>query len=69
MPSFSFGEPTEISVQGDLMVRGGLQVTTVSTVTYSKSEKALMDILPKIKETHPDLFLKYLDLIPKENDG
>ncbi len=59
-------EPTD--VRGNLQIVGDLQING-STIIFSKSELALIDILPQIKETHPHLYLKYIELIPEKESN
>jgi len=56
---------TSINVDGNIKINGGFQVMGMDTEVFTVAEIALIDIIPKIKDTHPDLFLKYIDLIPE----
>ena len=51
-------------IKGDLKISGSLQVIGMDTELFTLAELALIDIIPKIMETHPDLYLKYIDMIP-----
>ena len=61
MQQWSTGyEEDDVVVHGQLVVHG-------QTSIFTPTEKALIDILPKLKDTHPDLYLKYIDLIPEKS--
>ena len=53
-------------IEGGLTIVGDLTVMGLSTEIFSLSELALIDIIPKIMDTHPDLYLKYIDMIPEK---
>jgi len=53
-------------IEGKLIIKGSMNVYGMDTEIFTVTELALIDIIPKISETHPDLYLKYIDLIPKE---
>lgn len=61
------GYRLKTTTTGDITIVGDFQVHGMSTIVFSPSEKAIIDILPKIKDTHPDLYLKYIDMIPEKN--
>lgn len=56
----------ETTLEGGVTIIGDLTVMGMSTEIFSPSEKALIDIIPKIRDTHPDLYLKYIDMIPEK---
>ena len=53
-----------IDPSSGMTIVGDLVVNSMSIEMFTPSELAIMDIIPKIIDTHPDLYLKYVNLIP-----
>lgn len=61
----TIGVDNGYKIEGNLIINGSMNVYGMDTEIFTLAELALLDIIPKISETHPDLYLKYIDLIPK----